>query len=169
MTFGERLKIKRIENGFSQKDFATKIGLSKDLYNKYENDKNRPNFETITLICESLNISADYLFGLTNEFELCEKVPLSNDEAASVLQQKLSEMNIDIINGNELDVVVDFIDSNQSMLRMLMNKDDDKKTKDKVVPVQLVAKGGDGVQTITVSDSDRAKSLEALEKLKDDK
>lgn len=61
MTFGEKLRKLREASGLKQSEFAKKIGLTKDVYNKYENNRSRPNFETIDLICKALNISADYL------------------------------------------------------------------------------------------------------------
>ena len=64
--FNDRLKECRESLGLSQVDFAEKIGLTKDLYNKYERGNARPSFETLLKIATSLNVSIDYLLGLTD-------------------------------------------------------------------------------------------------------
>lgn len=64
--FNDRLKSCRELCGITQVELAEKIGVSKDLYNKYERTETRPNFETLRKIAIALNVSTDYLLGLTD-------------------------------------------------------------------------------------------------------
>ena len=62
--FNETLREARIRTGLSQRKFAKSIGLSPDLYNKYEQGVSRPSLDTLVLIVEALPVSADFLLGL---------------------------------------------------------------------------------------------------------
>jgi transcriptional regulator with XRE-family HTH domain len=66
MLFNERLSSARAAAGYTQVEFAVKLGISKTLYNKYEKSKVRPSYEMIVQIAKALNVSLDYLFGMTD-------------------------------------------------------------------------------------------------------
>ncbi len=169
MILSERLSELRKQKNVSKKDLSFELGLEQSTYGKYELGQRQPSIEILRKLSEYFDVSVDYLLGITNIPNSTEKNTLTLNEAAGVLQNKLAQMDIDIEEHNELEVVLGFIDSNKDMLKLLMNKNSESKNVDNHSTLQFVAKGGDGVQTITVSESDRAKSLEALEKLKDDK
>lgn len=61
---GER--IKKIRGKKSQDIFANEIGISRGALSYYENGEREPDAEIIYKICESGNVSADYLLGFTD-------------------------------------------------------------------------------------------------------
>lgn len=67
MKFNERLKEIRKDNGFTQKEIYTKLGVSPNCYASYEQGRTEPNIQTLIQLCSIFKISADYLLGLENE------------------------------------------------------------------------------------------------------
>lgn len=63
MTFGQKLKLARKNKNYTQKNLADSIGAKHNSVSDWENDKNRPDPDTIELICDALDISANYLLG----------------------------------------------------------------------------------------------------------
>lgn len=71
MTFGDRLRTARSSGGFkSQKDMAAALGVERTRYVGWENGVNRPSIDMLVKICELLNVSADYLLGLSEVMDL---------------------------------------------------------------------------------------------------
>lgn len=67
--FAERLKEMRTQRGYtSQEAFAKVVGLDRVTINFYENDKRRPDINTLKKISDSLDCSCDYLLG-TDKYE----------------------------------------------------------------------------------------------------
>ena len=64
--FGERFKEVLAENNLSQSAFAKRICLSQGIVNNYCTGKREPSLDVLILICKELNVSADYLLGLTD-------------------------------------------------------------------------------------------------------
>ena len=54
------------ENGLSKRKFAEQVGVSAMSVSDWTTGKIKPNAESIYLICEKCNLSADYLLGLKN-------------------------------------------------------------------------------------------------------
>ena len=54
------------ENGLSKRKFAEQVGVSAMSVSDWTTGKIQPNAESIYLICEKCNLSADYLLGLKN-------------------------------------------------------------------------------------------------------
>lgn len=82
MTCGEKIKLKRKELGLSQTDLANRVGLKFGTISKYEKDEISIPSNTLKLIADVLNISTDYLLGVTsmeNPKKYLEKI-LSNYE-----------------------------------------------------------------------------------------
>lgn len=50
--------------GISKSKFAERVGVSAMSVSDWTNGKIQPNAESIYLICQAFNISADYLLGL---------------------------------------------------------------------------------------------------------
>lgn len=65
--FFENLKRIRIEKGYSQKEFAEKLGVAKSTYCMYESGNREPNVQTIKKISKLLNVPTDELLGLDIE------------------------------------------------------------------------------------------------------
>ena len=66
MTFGQKLKLARKNKKYTQKKLAEAIGAKHNSISNWENDQNKPDPDTIELICGVLDISANYLLG-TND------------------------------------------------------------------------------------------------------
>lgn len=62
MNIGKKLKELRKNYNITQKEFAEKINISRVNYTRYENNKVRPDFETIIKIADFYDISLDELF-----------------------------------------------------------------------------------------------------------
>ena len=60
-TFGEKIKEARKEKKMTQKELAAKIGAAHNSVSDWENNKNKPDPDTIELICGVLDISPNYL------------------------------------------------------------------------------------------------------------
>jgi len=67
--FGERLKKVRIERGLNAIEIAKEIGLSKSAISQIENGLIYPSATNIIKICQLLEVSADYLLGLSETKE----------------------------------------------------------------------------------------------------
>ena len=62
-----RLKMAREASGLSQKEICEMVGIHPPTWNKYETGKSGMNTETLFKVCKALDISADWLMGLSNE------------------------------------------------------------------------------------------------------
>lgn len=66
--FGRRLKAARIAAGYDlQRIIADELGIERTRYLKYEHGDCFPPLDVLALICNTLNVSADYLLGLKEE------------------------------------------------------------------------------------------------------
>ncbi len=61
--FGEKLKQLRKSRGLTQKELGAKVGLSKAVVSKYENDLGYPSLDVIVKIAAFFNVTTDYLLG----------------------------------------------------------------------------------------------------------
>ena len=61
MTFGERLKKMRTEQGFTQDELAEKLYVTRTAISKWETDRGFPNIDSLKQIAELFNISVDEL------------------------------------------------------------------------------------------------------------
>lgn len=64
--FKDRLNEVLKENGISQVTLARKIAMSQGVVNNYCTGKREPTLDVLIRICEALEISSDYLLGLTD-------------------------------------------------------------------------------------------------------
>lgn len=76
---GERLALIREQRGLTQVELAQQLQLGDQQIWRYENGKTNPDGDTVARIAKHLNVSTDYLLGLTDiplpyiEGELTEK------------------------------------------------------------------------------------------------
>lgn len=63
MTFGEKLKAARQAQGYTQKELAGLIGAKHNSISNWENNQNKPDPDSIELLCGVLKVSANYFFG----------------------------------------------------------------------------------------------------------
>lgn len=62
--FAERFKEIRLANHLLQPQIAEILGLSKSSVSLIEKGERAVSIEVLTLLCETFNVSADYLLGL---------------------------------------------------------------------------------------------------------
>jgi transcriptional regulator with XRE-family HTH domain len=63
---GERIRQRRKGLHLSQESVAELIGSSQKQISKYENGEDKPSSDVVQRLSQSLNVSADYLLGLTD-------------------------------------------------------------------------------------------------------
>ena len=80
--FGERLIELRKEKGLSQKECAAAFGVDASKYNKWENDKNCPDYETVCRLAQFFSTTTDYLLGNSNMRHLTDQVSLQDWQQA---------------------------------------------------------------------------------------
>lgn len=66
MKFNERLKMLRLEKGFTQKQLATMLGVGRTTISEYESGNITPKQDGLLLLSEILNVSVDYLTGVSD-------------------------------------------------------------------------------------------------------
>ncbi len=64
-TFGQRMRIARKARGYTLQYVADKIGVSKQVVSKYENDKSMPSSDVLIKMLQELTVSASYLMSHT--------------------------------------------------------------------------------------------------------
>lgn len=74
LSFGEKIKQARKEKRMTQKELARRIGAAHNSISDWENDKNKPDPDTIELLCGVLEISPNYLLdSKTDDFSPAER------------------------------------------------------------------------------------------------
>lgn len=61
---GEKLKTVLFYHNMTQKELAQKIGVTEASMCRYCNNERDPKAKTVVKICQTLNISSDWLLGL---------------------------------------------------------------------------------------------------------
>lgn len=67
--YTERLLLAREKRGMSQKELSEIVGLKQQQYARYEKGINIMPITHLKKICIALDISADYILGLTKEIK----------------------------------------------------------------------------------------------------
>lgn len=91
-TLGSRIKGLREKNNISQKDFATKIGVSNVVLSRYESDERKPDYEILQKIADFFEVSTDYLLGRINNLSTGTKI--DKDEAEFQAFANNPELNV---------------------------------------------------------------------------
>ena len=63
-TIGDRLYEIRAERDLSYREIARMIGTTNTVWRRWETDETIPSAKVIIAICETFNVSADWLLGL---------------------------------------------------------------------------------------------------------
>ena len=64
--FKVRIKEELQQSGLTIQQFADMIGVSPEMVTQYYTTKKLPKLDTFVKICKALNVSADYLLGLSD-------------------------------------------------------------------------------------------------------
>jgi transcriptional regulator with XRE-family HTH domain len=88
---GDNIKKYREKKGLTQKQVAEAVGKTKNVVSNWEQGENKPDADTITLLCGLLGVDANTLMGWTNKEQLKQDVKsvadqiLNNDSIKDVL------------------------------------------------------------------------------------
>src|SRR5258708_1673759 len=63
----DRLQALREQKGWSQRELARRCSLGETMIRKYESTQTEPTTSSLKQIAEVLNVSSDYLIGITDE------------------------------------------------------------------------------------------------------
>lgn len=118
--FPERLKDILITAGWSQEKFADRLGIARPTVSSYVVGKTSPDARTLFTMAQALNVSADYLLGLTdspatgnapktyaNLVDLIDRVSDSTGWTVSTSEELEQPDPISVINGDlqEQDII----------------------------------------------------------------
>ena len=67
-TWNEKIKEARRIKGWAQQKVADILGVTRACYSNYEQGIREPTIALLKSICETLEISADYLIGLNDNY-----------------------------------------------------------------------------------------------------
>ena len=84
----DRLKDLRRELGYTQQEFAEKIGIKRNTFAQYENGRNEPIDAVIKLICDTFHVSEKWL--RTGEGEMFIHVS-RDDELLNLIEKSMTE------------------------------------------------------------------------------
>lgn len=85
--FSNIFKTLRQASGYTQQEFADKIGISRSTIGMYETGAREPDFETLETIADFFNVDIDYLLGRTNKTTvLPESSYYFNDDAREMAE-----------------------------------------------------------------------------------
>lgn len=65
-TFKKRLKEEIKLSGITTVELAKKVGVSQEMITQYYTTPKMPSLETFEKLCKALDVSADYLLGLSD-------------------------------------------------------------------------------------------------------
>ena len=65
--FKKRLREEIKLSGMTTKELAAKIGVTDEMVSQYCTTSKNPRLDTFEKLCRALDVSADYLLGLTDE------------------------------------------------------------------------------------------------------
>lgn len=93
MDLPKALKRFRQEYHLTQKQVSSAVGINIRLYQKYEAGEVDPGASVIAKLCETFNVSANYLFGLGEEPDEDDIIEDEFDEAECKLLSVYSALN----------------------------------------------------------------------------
>ena len=98
-TIGYRISKARRHMNSNQKELATKANITEGSLSRYENDIREPKAAALTQLAEALNVSTDYLLGLTDDMEvqsnsLADKSNEEFEEIYEATKEKFESGNI---------------------------------------------------------------------------
>lgn len=84
--FSERITELMTRHGFSQRDLATKAGVTESAMSYYVKGERTPRSDVLTRVANALNTTTDYLLGASNSADMVENELL-------YLQRNLSKLD----------------------------------------------------------------------------
>ena len=65
--YGIKIRESRQKIGLTQAQLAEALGTTQGTIGKYEREELQPNIDVIIKLCKVLNVSSDYLLGITDK------------------------------------------------------------------------------------------------------
>lgn len=97
LSFGEKLKTARKTKKLTQKQLADKIGAAHNSISDWENNKNRPDPDTIELLCGVLEITPNYLLSASSDdFSPIEKMLIKKYRLLDDLGKKTVDFIVEV-------------------------------------------------------------------------
>lgn len=94
-TFGTYLREKRRESGITQRALAKKIGVDFSYISKLENDRlPPPSADTVTKICEALEVDCSELLALTGKIPSEIQSHLGSNEGAQKFLREAIDLDL---------------------------------------------------------------------------
>jgi transcriptional regulator with XRE-family HTH domain len=90
---GSRLRRARELAGISQRDLASRVGLSEQQIYRYERERSDPLVSNVVAIAKELNVSIDYLCGLSDDPNPKNNQKLSDGEQELVGAWRRGDMD----------------------------------------------------------------------------
>lgn len=90
-----RLKLLRVEAGYTQADIALKLGISQQMYSKLENTDTPLDSDRLLKLCELYGVSADYILGLTipPQKQEVKQTAFEESQIDDIVEKVLSRIN----------------------------------------------------------------------------
>ncbi len=67
MNYSEKIKNARLSKKLNQEEVAKALGITRGCYAHYEQGVREPSLDLLKKICTLLDVSADYIVGLTDD------------------------------------------------------------------------------------------------------
>jgi transcriptional regulator with XRE-family HTH domain len=94
---GARLKLLRKARGLTQLQVGEATGINRETYSHYENERRKLKPQTLTLLAQFYEVSADYLLGVTDK-------PHSNEQEFIETHRETLEQLQDSISAGRLEL-----------------------------------------------------------------
>lgn len=124
----KRIKEKRKERGFTQKDLAEKLYISIDTIKSWESGRRRPDYTNMRLLCRVLRTSEEYLCGGKDYInEWLNNYDLEHQEEIKKIINELNlfdyckSLNCDILQFND-EEIDDFMQKVNKSIVSIYNK-----------------------------------------------
>jgi transcriptional regulator with XRE-family HTH domain len=108
--FGKNIRKARKDKGLTQRELADLIGAKHNSISDWENDKNRPDPDSIELLLGALGVDANTLLGYDNKQNIAKD---ADELATNVLSnKKIQKMltSLSTMSDSDLDLVISFIE-----------------------------------------------------------
>ncbi|MGL5348891.1 MAG: helix-turn-helix domain-containing protein [Peptostreptococcaceae bacterium] len=96
-SIGYRISKARRHMNINQKELAKRANVSEGSLSRYENDIREPKAAALIQIADALNVSTDYLLGVSDEIEVR---PTLADKTDLELEEIIDKVSEDLTSGN---------------------------------------------------------------------
>ena len=83
VNFGNTLKELRQKSGMTQKDLASKVGVTKSVISYYELSERAPSPEVLIKLATIFHVTTDFLLGIQHQ-DILDLTGLSNDDKSLI-------------------------------------------------------------------------------------